>query len=307
MASKSILIPDDLAERSTQGRLRSRLIRDVAVELAQKLQLEVELLYVKDLAPSFFKKKQIHALLDTYADIETSILKQFEKAKIKGRVKIISGPPVEKILEHVEVSEKTELIVMGTHGKKGLEKMFLGSVAEEVLRNTNTPVLILGPMAQEKQTPFKIDKNFKILLLSDLSESSTDAENFTLKLCKELQCKATLIYSVGEQIRKTRDNLYGSGYIPFDMEEMFSDMTKDSQRSLSKRARQWEREGVFAKAEVTTKEESLQKTIQSKIRQGYNLIIMGTHKNKLAAFIGSNARKIIQSSPVPVIVVRSKS
>ncbi|WP_374079719.1 universal stress protein [Bdellovibrio bacteriovorus] len=308
MATKSILIPDDLAERTTAGRLRSRLIRDIALEFAQKLKMDVELLYVKNLTPGLFKKKQIGALLETYDAIETSILQQFAKAKIKGRVKIMSGSPAEEILHRVNSSENISLIVMGTHGKKGLKKMFLGSVAEEVLRNASLPVLILGPAAQEKRRNFKIDGKFKVLFLTDLADSSAPAEKWALKFCKELDCKVTLLHSVGDQIRRTRQSLYGSGYIPFDMEETFTDMALDAQNSLKKKEHQWAQEGVKVSSETATKEETLEKTFQTKLRQGYHLVVMGTHSDKMMkAFLGSTARKVIQISPLPVLVVRSKS
>ncbi|MEK2645121.1 universal stress protein [Bdellovibrio sp. BCCA] len=307
MATNSILVPDDLAERSAPGRLRSRMIRDIAVEFAQNLHWDIELLYVKNLKPGFFKRKQVDALLETYADIETSIMKQFMKAYVKGRVKITSGNPAEEILTCINASEGISMVVMGTHGKKGLEKMFLGSVAEEVLRNTDVPVLVLGPTAQEKQREFKIDQDFKILLLSDLSESSTEAESFAQKLAKELSCEVTMLHSVGDQIRRTRQSLYGSGYIPFDMEKMFTDLIKDTQRNLEKRNRRWQKEGLKIKSEATAKEETLDKTLQRKIKEGFDLIIMGTHSDQLMkAFLGSSARKVILSSPIPVIVVRSK-
>lgn len=58
------------------------------------------------------------------------------------------GDPVEQILN---VAEETscDLIVMGTHGRKGVPRLLLGSVAEKVLRNAPCPVLTVpGPIAE---------------------------------------------------------------------------------------------------------------------------------------------------------------
>jgi len=52
------------------------------------------------------------------------------------------GPPAAAIVEAAQV-EKVDLIVMSTHGRSGLGRLILGSVAESVLRGTRTPILVV--------------------------------------------------------------------------------------------------------------------------------------------------------------------
>lgn len=52
------------------------------------------------------------------------------------------GPPASAIVEAARV-QKVDLIVMSTHGRSGLGRLILGSVAESVLRGTTTPILVL--------------------------------------------------------------------------------------------------------------------------------------------------------------------
>jgi nucleotide-binding universal stress UspA family protein len=52
------------------------------------------------------------------------------------------GPPAEAILESAEVTQP-DLIVMSTHGRSGLGRLILGSVAESVVRGTRTPIMLL--------------------------------------------------------------------------------------------------------------------------------------------------------------------
>ncbi len=54
------------------------------------------------------------------------------------------GPPAESIAE-AAAYRKADLIVMSTHGRSGLGRLVLGSVAESVLRATSTPILMLRP------------------------------------------------------------------------------------------------------------------------------------------------------------------
>lgn len=56
------------------------------------------------------------------------------------------GPPVESIGDAAHF-RKVDLIVMSTHGRSGLGRLVLGSVAERVLRTTPTPILLLRPEA----------------------------------------------------------------------------------------------------------------------------------------------------------------
>jgi nucleotide-binding universal stress UspA family protein len=56
------------------------------------------------------------------------------------------GPPVESIADAAQF-RKADLIVMSTHGRNGLGRLVLGSVAESVLRATTVPILLLRPDA----------------------------------------------------------------------------------------------------------------------------------------------------------------
>jgi nucleotide-binding universal stress UspA family protein len=69
------------------------------------------------------------------------------------------GPPAAAILEAAE-TQKSDVIVMSTHGRSGLGRLILGSVAESVLRGTRTPILVVradsAPLAPQRgATPAK--------------------------------------------------------------------------------------------------------------------------------------------------------
>ena len=58
--------------------------------------------------------------------------------------RILSGDPAQEILKTIE-SEGIDLVIMGTHGRKGLEHIFFGSVAETVVKKLPVPVLTINP------------------------------------------------------------------------------------------------------------------------------------------------------------------
>ena len=61
---------------------------------------------------------------------------------IEARPMVITGDPFDGILR-AAAEVKADLIVMGTHGRGGLERVLLGSVAEKVLRGSSCPVLVV--------------------------------------------------------------------------------------------------------------------------------------------------------------------
>lgn len=308
MAKKSLMLADDLAERSSSGRLRSRLLRDCAIEFANKFKLEIDLLYVKNLHPGLLNKKQVQALEDSFEDVASAAMSQFKKNSVKGRIHLVAGSPAEEILRFASVNSSPDVMMLGTHGKKGLTKLLLGSVAEEVLRLAKTPVMVLGPAAQEKQNSLQLNANSKILLMTDLSPGSAAAEDFACKVAQQIGGKITLLHCVGDQIMKTRNTLYGSGYVPFDMDQMFEDLKADAKKDLTRKSNALKKKNLDITAVLNTTEEPIEKSLLKVLRDDYSAVIMGTHGRSkfLTAFLGSTARKSILCSPIPVFVVRSK-
>ncbi|MFY9780046.1 MAG: universal stress protein [Candidatus Baltobacteraceae bacterium] len=64
------------------------------------------------------------------------------QAGVEARTKLLEGPAVEEIVRFSR-AERFDLIVMGSHGRRGLARIFMGSVAEGVLRTAPLPVLVV--------------------------------------------------------------------------------------------------------------------------------------------------------------------
>ena len=70
--------------------------------------------------------------------------KFFKKNHIAAEEKIVQGDPSEMIAQEAEAFG-ADLIVMGTHGRKGIDRILFGSVAEKVVKNASMPVLTVRP------------------------------------------------------------------------------------------------------------------------------------------------------------------
>ncbi len=88
-----------------------------------------------------------------------------------------------------------DLIVIGTCGRKGLGKLLLGSVAEEVFRNAACPVLTVGPHA----TRWPADDNLRhILYATDFGPESVHGLPYAISLAEQTRALLTLLHVAPE-------------------------------------------------------------------------------------------------------------
>ena len=142
---KRILVPVDFGDASGAA-------IQVAGALAQGCGGHLTLLHAEALeAPMYFTSEQVKALAAERQQRQVQAQKYLEafgrrqlaaaRVTVDNVTAVIeSRPPVEAIERHVA---DVDLIVIGTHGRKGPSLWWLGSVAERVLRDVTTPVLVV--------------------------------------------------------------------------------------------------------------------------------------------------------------------
>ena len=67
--------------------------------------------------------------------------------EVKPQTYVTVGIPAEEIVAYAQENQM-DVVIVGSHGKRGLERAFFGSVADEVLRNCPVPVFCVNPTAQ---------------------------------------------------------------------------------------------------------------------------------------------------------------
>ncbi len=109
---------------------------------------------------------------------------------VEHKEMIVHGD-VATVLLDLALDYAIDLIVIGTGGRKGLGKLLLGSVAEEIFRNAECPVLTTGPHA----TRWGIDGNPQhILFATDLGPESLHGLPYALSLAEQNRARLTLLY-----------------------------------------------------------------------------------------------------------------
>jgi nucleotide-binding universal stress UspA family protein len=163
---------------------------------------EVATAYAIGLARRFSSSLELTNIVDlarTVPSIEVPIGPAIDAAKQRGEECMqrvadgISGVKVSKtvvegflpasiVLEEA-CKSSSDLIVMGTSSKHGLEKLFLGSTAEEVIRKADCPVLTVGPHVMG---PEEIPLAFqRIVYATDLSSQAAKAANYALSFAED--------------------------------------------------------------------------------------------------------------------------
>ncbi len=100
------------------------------------------------------------------------------------------------LMEQVAKEEKVDLLVLGSHGASGIERLLLGSVAESVLRRTSKPVLIVGPNSHIERHPFR-----SILFCTDLDIGNLRAAQYASALAEGSDGRLTLLHVVEDNVK----------------------------------------------------------------------------------------------------------
>lgn len=141
---KRILCPVDFYDASEQVASYCRL-------LAQKLGAEVVALYVAPrmnrYAELYVEQGDLERVVSSIVKgakekMETFVSEHFPGLSARGEVRIGYAP--EEILQAV-TDEQADLVVMGTHGRRGINHVFFGSVAERIVKSAPVPVLTVRP------------------------------------------------------------------------------------------------------------------------------------------------------------------
>ena len=142
---KRILFPVDFSEVSPK-------IAPWVLMVAEKFDAEIHLLFVARVLEYF---SDLYVMPVSIENFQGEILKGGETA-MEGfvaanfpkypalKAKVIPGDPADTILNYIK-SEGIDLVIMGTHGRKRLERVFFGSVAERVIKMAPVPVLSISP------------------------------------------------------------------------------------------------------------------------------------------------------------------
>ena len=139
---KKILIATDDSETAEKA-------ADFGIEIAGLSGAKVYAVYVIDTTPYYsipldqVWSKDVYEQFEQMGHEATSYVEKVAKAAgIEAESIVLKGDPAEKILNFAE-EQNVDMIVVGSHGKGGFERLVIGSVSEKVVRHAKVPVLVV--------------------------------------------------------------------------------------------------------------------------------------------------------------------
>jgi len=144
-----ILFPVDLSESSAK-------IVPYVQTVAQKFGAQIHILFAARVFDHFtsiyvphpsinkFEKELIEGAEKRLYEFVDENFKEFPHTKTA----VMAGDPSEEIINYIQ-EHKIDLVIMGTHGRKGMDKIIFGSVAERVVKTAPVPVMVVNPYKAE--------------------------------------------------------------------------------------------------------------------------------------------------------------
>lgn len=307
MPQRSILVADDIENVTDSGKRRSQAIRKVASFLAQRLKAGIDLLYVEDLKNYPANKLGSFQFLTWHSAHEERLKEQGRQFTLPVSCSLKSGSPAEQILKVLRFRPSPELVVMGTRGQKGVKRLIIGSVAEEVIRNSKRPVMVIGPTAQEMVRDISSQKQHKILVPTDLGKNSRAAEQYALSLAKRMGARVTLFHCLWDSINAIMVGAAHYGMAAFNINGIIDESRDDALDFMRRKTSFFQKHGVPCDYIIEDKSITSMCAVYQECESGYSCVVMGTHGRNalLNAFFGSTARETILNATIPVIVVHS--
>ena len=281
---KKILVPVDFAHASLWGLDLARHILPEGGEL--------RLLYVLDessLSPmrGIFKVSEV----EERGKEELEKLEQaLHGSGIQATTTIRKGHVTHEVQEEAR-EWGADALTIGSHGRKGLTRLLLGSVAERLLREVELPTFVV------KSEP--TSKPACIAFATDFSDASVGAFTAFQDALQSLEAKGVILHVIDEDAWLLQASMVATS-IPLDLEPI----EKKAKESLA------ERVGLVKAAGFDCKGELLNGSPWDKIEEytqaeGVDLLVLGTHgyRGYERFVLGSVAQKVLRTVSCPVLVV----
>ncbi len=208
------------------------------------------------------------------------------------------GGAADTILREAEVGS-ADLIVIGTHGRRGLTKMLLGSVAADVLRRSLRPVLTVrgeGPDTFESGS---------IVCPTDFSACAREGASVALELAKELSSELHLVHVVAPEGLSGIVIDRGGESAAFD--RFFEQVRTEAKGVLANELREVGRPGELRTSEHVVRGRPHREIVALADGLGAGMIVMGSQGRAgiKDLILGSTAERVVAAASCPVLTIRT--
>ena len=201
------------------------------------------------------------------------------------------GNASDSILRFAE-EQNIELIVMGSHGRRGFDRLVLGSTTDRVMRRASSPVLVISKAPHDSMTADQRKRHRlrRVLYCTDFSQNSERALNYAMSATAEYDGELTLLHVV-EKVpgRMTKDDL-----IATCVEQLDKLIPREARTNLKART-------------VVTFGKPYEQIVRYAEEAQVDMITMAARGADALdrAVFGSTTYRVIQLGPCPVLAVHT--
>jgi nucleotide-binding universal stress UspA family protein len=299
---RQILCPIDFSEYS-------RHALDHAAAIARRFDSTITLLNVCALVPAAAYAPgtpMLPVTVPTPGDLEALLasMKRFVETEVgmsvPMRFEIGEGDAATEILDRANTIP-SDLIVMGTHGRSGFDRLILGSVTEKVIRKATRPVLTV-PRPMDDAVPVPDRLFTRILCAIDFSDASLRALEYAFSLVQDGHTEVTLVHVVevtpapqSEAAADVEARMLGA-YVAAAAEARAEQLERIVPASIRSRCTV-ERTLAIGKAH--------REILRIAAERHSNVIVLGAHGFGVPQLLfGSTAHHVVRAAHCPVLTIR---
>lgn len=205
-----------------------------------------------------------------------------------------------KMLATYALRKKVDIIVVGTHARKGVSRLFLGSFAETLLMHSKVPIFIVNPTTQAGLI------NRHILFATDFNEKAYTVFRRIILLAQSLKAKLTIFHAV---LHPVEPFLASGALLLGGVWQASQNDFDDQKQAYIQKANKWAEEakklGVLTKIQISNGGVSVPYAVLKFANQNKVGLIAIAAKSGLVAstLIGSVTRQIVRNSKCPIWVI----
>jgi nucleotide-binding universal stress UspA family protein len=193
-----------------------------------------------------------------------------------------------------------DLLILGTHGRSGFERLFLGSVTEKVLRSTRVPVLTIPPPVREPGSPL-----YKTILCPlEFSPPSIRALEYALSLALEANARLILLHAIENVLGDAGAEALGHLSVSEYYHQLEQDAVTRLRAVVPENAHVWSRP-----EERVVKGRAHQEILKVVADEHVDLVVMGVQGKGVVdrLVFGSTTHRVIREAGCPVLTLHSGS
>lgn len=280
----------------------------VALALARRSVAEIDLVHVHDLpmvpgpAPRYDTRFDAELREAMRAELEAVVERLRQETDVPLRTTFLDGP-VAPTLAAYAANHLPALIVMTTHGRGGLSRLWLGSVADALVRNAGVPVLLVRGEG-EPPTDVAAPVFRHVLVPLDGSERAEAVLEHAVRLGTSRAATYTLLTVVAPRLMFAR-SYPGMRTPPVDQDDLEPRLA-EAQAYLDHVAGELRRSGATVATRVVVNLQTAQGILEAAATEGADLIALATRGRGAVPrlVLGSVADKVVRGAETPVLVIR---